>query len=293
MSKPDWSIEGRDWPHAQASRFVTAGDVRWHVQVLGSGPALLLLHGSGASAHSWRDVAPLLAERFTVIAPDLPGHGFSATPRFGGMNLPAMARRCAGLLGALELAPAGLVGHSAGAAIALRMCLDGLARPQGVVSINGALEPFPGAASIVFPVLAQALFLNPLAVRLFAWRARSAGAVERLIQSTGSTLDARGLELYRRLLAYSGHVEGALGMMAAWDLEPLRRDLPNLRTPLTLIAGQRDAAVPPGVAEEAAARVPGARLERLEKLGHLAHEEAPGRVAGLVAQALADVRGDA
>jgi len=292
MSKPDWSIESRDWPHAEASRFVTAGEVRWHVQVLGTGPALLLLHGSGASAHSWRDAATLLAERFTVIVPDLPGHGFSGTPRFGGMNLPAMARRCAALLAALDVAPAGLVGHSAGAAIALRMCLDGLARPQAVVSINGALEPFPGAASIVFPVLAQALFLNPLAVRLFAWRARSAGAVERLIQSTGSSLDARGLELYRRLLAYSGHVEGALGMMAAWDLEPLRRDLPQLHTPLTLIAAQRDAAVPPGVAQEVAARVPGARLELLAKLGHLAHEEAPALAAALITQAMSAHRGD-
>ena len=55
--------------------------LRWHVQMMGTGPQVLLLHGAGAATHSWRDVAPLLARDFTVIAPDLPGHGFTDTPR--------------------------------------------------------------------------------------------------------------------------------------------------------------------------------------------------------------------
>ena len=59
---------------------VAAGGLRWHVQVAGDGPVLLLLHGTGAATHSWRDLLPLLAERFTVVAPDLPGHGRSDGP---------------------------------------------------------------------------------------------------------------------------------------------------------------------------------------------------------------------
>ena len=77
MSGPRWEREGRDWPNRTYSRFVQAARLRWHVQLMGDGPALLLLHGTGAATHSWRALAPLLAERFTVVAPDLPGHGFT------------------------------------------------------------------------------------------------------------------------------------------------------------------------------------------------------------------------
>jgi len=61
MVKPDWDREGRDWPNRAASRFVQASGLRWHVQVMGEGPTVLMLHGSGAATHSWRDLAPLLA----------------------------------------------------------------------------------------------------------------------------------------------------------------------------------------------------------------------------------------
>src|SRR3954465_15975067 len=75
-----WDRDGRDWPHREASRFIEAAGLRWHVQIMGQGPAALLLHGTGASTHSFLDLAPLLARRFTVVMPDLPGHGFTATP---------------------------------------------------------------------------------------------------------------------------------------------------------------------------------------------------------------------
>ena len=57
----DWATDGADWPNREASRFVEAAGLRWHVQVMGAGPVLLLLHGTGASTHSWRDVMPKLA----------------------------------------------------------------------------------------------------------------------------------------------------------------------------------------------------------------------------------------
>lgn len=288
MSKPDWLVEGANWPLRDASRFVTVRDLRWHVQILGKGPPLLLVHGTGAATHSWRGVAPLLAERFTVIAPDLPGHGFTDTPRFGGLGLPVMAKRLGELLVHLEVAPLGVVGHSAGAAVAVRMVLDGYAAPKAIVSINGALEPFPGMAGFLFPFMAQALFLNPLAVRLFAWRAQQADAVPQLMRSTGSRIDEQGVDCYRRLLATPGHIEGALGMMSAWNLEPLQRDLPRLTTPLTLIVGMRDATVPPGVSEDVAHLLAGSKLVRLAKLGHLAHEEAPAETAAIILDAMAE-----
>jgi magnesium chelatase accessory protein len=283
--KPDWTIEGRDWPHRETSRFVLAGGLRWHVQVMGSGPPLLLLHGSGAATHSWRDVAPRLAKRFTVVAPDLPGHGFTQTPRSQGLSLEGMAAGVDALLSTLALAPVAAVGHSAGAAVAIRMRLDHQRFPSGVVSLNGALRPFPGASGHIFPALAKLLFLNPLAIQLFAWRAAQPGAAARLIEGTGSRIDDAGLELYARLMRTTGHVDGALGMMANWNLQPLKADLPRCPAPLTLVAADGDVAVPPAVAREVQESVPHARLITLPGLGHLAHEEAPEQTAEIIAEA--------
>jgi magnesium chelatase accessory protein len=284
--KPAWSREGRDWPNRAASRFVEAGGLLWHVQVMGEGPTVLLLHGSGAASHSWRDVAPLLAARFTLVIPDLPGHGFTGTPRGEGLSLDGMARSLAALTGQLGLAPWAAVGHSAGAAVAIRMRLDGTIGEGGVVAINGALHPFPGSAGVIFPMIARLLFLNPAAVALFAWRAAAPGAVARLMVGTGSHIDARGVDLYRRLLSTTGHVAGALGMMSHWNLEPLVAALPRLPPPLTLIVATGDKAVPPDIGRKASEAAAGARLVTVPALGHLAHEEDPVRLAALIIEAL-------
>jgi magnesium chelatase accessory protein len=285
--KPDWTAEGLDWPNRDTSRFVLAAGLRWHVQVMGSGPTLLLLHGAGAATHSWRDLAPLLAADFTVVAPDLPGHGFTDTPTGQGLSLEGMARSVARLMDALNVRPAMAVGHSAGAAIALRLRLDSRIGESGVVSLNGALQPFTGAAGQIFPAMARLLFLNPVASQIFAWRAARPGAVARLLENTGSKIDAAGLDFYGRLFQTTGHIEGALGMMANWDLRTLIGREGGLPKPLTLVVGEADQAVPPSVAQTVAANTPGAVLCRLPGLGHLAHEEAPDRVAAIVREAYA------
>jgi magnesium chelatase accessory protein len=284
--KPDWDREGRDWPNRGASRFVRAGALRWHVQVMGQGPTVLLLHGAGAATHSWRDLAPLLAQHFTVVAPDLPGHGFTQTPQPEGLSLNGMAGAILALLEVLGLRPVLAVGHSAGAAIAIRLRLDGQVGEGGVVSINGALKPFPGAAGHVFPAMAKLLFVNPLAIEMFAWRARRPGAVARLLDGVGSRIDATGLDAYQHLLGATGHVAGALGMMAHWDLNPLVAALPALTGPLTLVAADKDRAAPPDIARAVHRMVPQSRLTLLHGLGHLAHEEDPVRVADIVRQAM-------
>ena len=84
--------DGRDWPNRNASRFVLAAGLQWHVQMMGEGPVILLLHGTGSSTHSWRDLMPHLAKNFEVIAPDLPGHAFTSMPSRDGFTLPGMAR---------------------------------------------------------------------------------------------------------------------------------------------------------------------------------------------------------
>ena len=280
--QPDWGREGRDWPNRSASSFMDAGGLRWHVQQMGQGPQILLLHGTAAATHSWRSMMPLLAARFSVIAPDLPGHGFTAPPKENGYTLAAMAQNVAALLGEIGAKPVMTIGHSAGAAIAVRMALDGMLSGP-IVSINGALLPFPGFAAQFFPQMARMLFLNPLTPRLFALSGQSKNFVRRFLErSTGSSVDAAGALYYQRLFACSGHCAAALAMMASWDLESLKQDLPALESPLCLIAGENDAAIPVGVAEAVAQLIAKARLVRVYGLGHLAHEEAPDRVAAMI-----------
>ncbi|WP_187972600.1 alpha/beta fold hydrolase BchO [Aquibium microcysteis] len=281
MERPDWNRQGRDWPNREASRFVSAARLNWHVQVMGRGPALLLLHGTGAASHSWRDVAPRLADRYTVIVPDLPGHGFTAMPPSEGMSLPGMAMRVAALVSELGLAPGVVVGHSAGAAIAIQMALDLRLAPDLILSLNGAIKPIRGAG--VFSPLARLLFLNPLAPRLFSWRAQAPGATERLLAGTGSTIDARGVALYERLFRTAGHIEATLGMMAAWDLDDLPRRIAQLNPRLLLVAAAGDRAIPPGDATELARRTPRAEALLLPTGGHLVHEERPDEIAALIA----------
>lgn len=280
----DWAQDGASWPNRAASRFVRADGLLWHVQVWerSDAPVALLLHGTGGATHSWRDLAPLLAEHFTVVAPDLPGHAFTQTPWFTRMSLNGMAEALGGLLTALDASPDLIVGHSAGAALACRMTLDELAAPRGIVGVNAALTPFPGAAGVLFPAMAKTLALNPATPRLFAWGARLPLNAERLISQVSPRLDSRGRALYLRLLRSSRHVSGALDMMARWDLPPVYAALPRFQTPMLLIAGTEDRAVPPQQSIDIAARAPRVEAMTLPGLGHLAHEEDPGAVAEAV-----------
>ncbi|MGH1573117.1 alpha/beta fold hydrolase BchO [Methylobacterium sp. P31] len=278
--RPDWAAEGRDWPHREASRFLEAAGLRWHVQEFGGpeNPTLLLLHGTGAATHSWRGLAPLLARSFFVVAPDLPGHGFTDPLRDADLSLPGMARAVAALVETLGRPPALAAGHSAGAAVLARMCLDGTITPRLLTAFNGALAPLPGAANLLFPSMARLLFLNPFTPKIFAWTA-DRSAAKRLIEGTGSRLDPEGIDLYRKLFARAGHVRGALGMMANWDLAGLHRALPGLATRTLLIVGSDDRAILPDTAFALRDRLPDARVALIRGLGHLAHEEAPERVA--------------
>jgi magnesium chelatase accessory protein len=280
--RPSWDRDGLDWPNRERSAFVDAGGIRWHVQRLGDAgsPRLLLLHGTGAATHSFRDLAPLLARDFSVLAPDLAGHGFTAQPTRAGLTLPGMAALLHVLLKKLDFAPDIVAGHSAGAAILVRMALDGTIRPRAIVSLNGALRPIRGAA--LFSPMAKLLFRNPVAPRVFAWRAADPAATQRLLEGTGSRIDRRGIDLYARLFRRPGHIAGTLGMMAGWDLAALDAGMASLAVPLVLVTAAGDRAVPPSDADDVARRVRVATRVRIGHGGHLLHEEEPELAAGII-----------
>lgn len=290
-----WESDGANWPHRLHSRFVNAAGLRWHVQrfdaVSSNAPSALLIHGTGASTHSWRGLAPLLAEHFNVLSVDLPGHAFTDMPAGGvgsaQLSLGGMSSGLGELLTSLSYLPDLVVGHSAGAAIALRMCLDKLIAPRLVVSINGALLPLGGLAGQVFSPVAKLMAAVPFVPQLFSWRAGDPAVLQKLIGSTGSTLDAVGIALYGQLVRNPGHAAGALAMMANWDLPQLVQDLPRLKTPLSLIVGDQDKTVSPRQAARLLAQWPATagglpQLSTLPGLGHLAHEERADLVAAIV-----------
>lgn len=275
----------RDWPHAELSRQVYCKPHRWHVQEMGAGDTILLLHGAGGSTHSFRALMPLLARRFHVIALDLPGQGFTQLGARHRSGLDATADDIVSLSTQEGWHPVALIGHSAGGALALRIS-QRLSSPRGhppkVIGINPALDHFKGMAGVLFPLLAKVLSAVPFTAQLFAKSARNQTRIQALIGSTGSDIDESGLSYYQRLISDRDHADSTLIMMAQWSLEDLLQDLSKVTAKTLFIAGDKDAAVPSSVSDKAAARMPDARVIHLQNLGHLAHEEDPETVARLI-----------
>ncbi|WP_370398920.1 alpha/beta fold hydrolase BchO [Sulfitobacter sp. JB4-11] len=260
-----------DWPMADASRMIDCRPHRWHVQEMGDGPLLLLIHGAGGATQSWRHLMPLLARTHRVVAMDLPGQGMTRMGARQRCGLHHMAEDITALCTQEGWEPEAIIGHSAGAAIALQMTLAKGAPP--VVGLNAALGNFKGLAGLLFPMMAKALALTPMVARIFTASAAQPASVRRLIEGTGSTLRDEDLRWYRRLVSDRDHVDGTLAMMSQWNLTPLLRALPRHHARALLITGARDRAVPPSTSAEVAARMPDAEHITLPDLGHLAHEE--------------------
>lgn len=273
-----------DWPHGSASRHIACGGHLWHVQQMGAGPLVLLIHGAGGATHSFRHLMPLLAADYRLIALDLPGQGFSRMADPARCGLEPMAQDIAALLAQEGWAPVAIIGHSAGAALALQLALRLPLR--AVIGINAALGGFEGVAGWLFPVLARLLARLPLVPQLFSKLAGTPRQVHQLLASTGSRIEPAGEAQYLALLRNPGHVAATLAMMAQWNLDGLLRRLPQMAQPCLLITAARDQAVPPAVSARAAARMPAARLLALPTGGHLVQEEAAETVGAPILEFL-------
>ncbi|MFK7743706.1 MAG: alpha/beta fold hydrolase BchO [Roseobacter sp.] len=278
------------WPHAARSQQVLCKPHRWHVQTLGQGADVLVLHGAGSSTHSFRALMPLLAETYRVIALDLPGQGFTQLGARHRCGLEETAVDIAALCQAQGWQPKAIIGHSAGGALALRLSQLLSLRGQHlkVVGINPALDNFEGLAGVLFPALAKMLSALPFTAQVFASVSGKPERVKALIRTTGSDIDAEGLELYGALMRDRDHADATLLMMAQWSIEAFLPKIDSVTAPTLFITGENDGSVPPAVSDRAAARMPNARVTHLSDLGHLAHEEAPEQIAGLISNFLAD-----
>lgn len=270
----------QDWPYRDKTRRVASRPHDWSVVDIGKGPCLLMLHGAGGAGHSFRNLIPLLATHYRVIVPDLPGQGFTRSGARGRYGIDAMAEDVATLCKTMDIAVSAIIGHSAGAALALRLSL--LLNPKGIVGINAALGAFDGAAGVMFPLLARVLAVTPFIPHVVAKLWGNPATVNKLLTATGSPLDAAGQAQYLTLVRDAAHVDGTLGMMAQWRLDDLMRQLPTIATPTLLIASSGDLAVPARISRDAAHQMSAASYVELADHGHLVHEEAPQAVADLI-----------
>lgn len=281
----DWQRDLPTWPLNTLSRRVVCAPHKWHVQMKGTGPDILLLHGAGGSTHGWRRVIPELAEDARVIAIDLPGQGFTRLGNRTRCSLTAMRDDIAALCKQQSWSPEMIVGHSAGGALALSLAQK--IGTRKVVCLNAALGRFEGMAEWLFPALARVVAVTPFFPSIFAAVSGRRAQVSRLLESTGSAFDEETLELYMRLAGDRGHVDGTLQMMAQWDITPVEALLPDLDADVLFLAGQRDGTVPPAISQIAADKVPGARFKLYPECGHLIAEEAP---APVIADVLSSLR---
>jgi magnesium chelatase accessory protein len=259
----------RDWPLRAYARRIRARHDWWVVEH-GTGPEILLLHGAGGSGHSFRSLAPAL-EGYRTLIPDLPGQGYTRPGSRGRFGIEPMAEDLAALITTAGWQPKLVIGHSAGVPLALQ--LSALVPLRAVIGLNAALGQFDGAAGFLFPLVARALAATPFVPSLVSRLWGNEAKVRELIAGTGSLLDEAGIAQYVTLVQRAAHVDGTLGMMAAWRVDRLMAGAARLAVPTLLVANAGDRLVPPKVSREAARMLPRAESREMPSLGHLAHEE--------------------
>jgi pimeloyl-ACP methyl ester carboxylesterase len=248
----------------------------------GKGPVLMLVHGMAGSSTTWRHVMPMLATRFTVIAPDLLGHGDSAKPR-GEYSVSGHANFLRDLLTALGFERATFVGQSFGGGVAMQLAYQFPARCERLVLVSsGGLGPevggllrglsMPGAEHL-FPLLCSPA-LRDAAARAAGWLGgigfRASPAVEEIWRSYAALADPPARRAFFRTLRAVIDVGGQA--VSATDRLYLAAHLPTL-----VIWGVRDTIIPVGHAHAAHRAIPGSRLEIFENSGHFPHCEEPER----------------
>jgi pimeloyl-ACP methyl ester carboxylesterase len=253
-------------------------------RIAGSGPPVVLIHGMVNSSRHWEEVALRLAPRYTVIAPDLIGHGDSPTPR-GDYSLGAHAASIRDLLAAIGVDSAALVGHSLGGGVAMQFFYQFPQRTERLVLVSSG-----GLGREVSPLLRTAAI--PGASLLLAAAANR--GVLRTLEDLSDRLTRRGSrkDVYLRQIARALRPLERPGAREAF-LQTLRsvidvrgqrvsaRDRLYLLEPIpTLIVwGERDNTIPLSHGLEAHAAIPNSRFETLPRAAHFPHLEDPEGLA--------------
>ncbi|MCU1450125.1 MAG: Alpha/beta hydrolase [Acidimicrobiales bacterium] len=249
-------------------------------RMAGEGPAIVLVHGLAGSSTTWRGVMPSLAERYTVVAPDLLGHGQSGKPR-GDYSLGAYASGIRDLLVALDIEKATFVGHSLGGGIAMQLAYQFPERCERLVlvasgglgqEVNTLLRAvsLPGAEYVLPIILTPWLRLRAEAVggvfRRFGWRpGTTLGEVWR---SYTNLTDRAGQQAFVHTVRSVIDISGQ--RVSARDRLYLAGNVPTL-----IVWGEDDAIIPVAHAHSTHEAIPHSRLEVLPDAGHFLPFEEP------------------
>ncbi len=248
--------------------------IRLHLRDQGphDAPAVILLHGFGASLHTWEPWAASLAEQFRVISFDLPGGGLSGQDPAGDYSDPRSLEILAGLMDELELDRASVVGNSLGGRIAWRFAAEFPERVERLVLIAPDGFASPGFEYGVAPKVPAVLRLMRHALPRSVLRMNLQAAY-----ADPTALSEPVVERYHDLLRVPGNRDALLDRMGQVMLEPPEPLLARIQAPTLLVWGEQDAMVPFTNAADYLAALPDARLVSFEDLGHVPHEEAPAQ----------------
>jgi pimeloyl-ACP methyl ester carboxylesterase len=258
----------------------------------GRGPALLLIHGIGDSSDSWRPVLEQLAKQYTVIAPDLLGHGRSEKPR-ADYSVAAYANGMRDLLSVLEVDRVTVVGHSLGGGVAAQFAYQFPERCERLVLVGSGgigrsvspllrLAAIPGAEFLMpffglSPVRSASRWVADMLQRFDTALGRDTEEVLAVFDALPDTAARRAiLRTLRSGVDWRGQVITML------DRAYLVEGLPTL-----LIWGGRDAVIPVGHGRLAHAAMPGSTLEIFDDAGHFPHHSDPTRFVQLIADFVA------
>ena len=247
---------------------------------VGSGPALLLIHGIGSRHETWLDIVPRLSQTHTVIAPDLLGHGRSAKPR-ADYSIGGYANGLRDLLTVLGVDRVTVVGHSLGGGIAMQFAYQFPERTERVVLVGtGGLGPevnpliplctLPGASTTVGVLASRPL--RPVGVKLLNGLYRSGLPLTQDLQQLSivyNDLNSReSREAFRHVLRAIVDLKGQIVTMR--DRAYLTRFIPTM-----VIWGEKDSVIPVAHASVAARELAHARVVVFKGAGHFPHAELP------------------
>ena len=260
-------------------------------RVAGSGPAILLIHGIGDNSTTWETVQTHLAQRFTVIAPDLLGHGQSDKPR-ADYSVAAYANGMRDLLSVLDIEKVTVVGHSLGGGVAMQFAYQfpQLVERLILVGSGGVTKDVHVALRVAsLPMGGEALALLRLPMVL--------PAVQLAGQVVGAVLGSRGLgrdlpDVLRILRdlpepTASSAFTRTLRAVVDWRgqvVTMLDRCYLTESVPVQLIWGENDVVIPVAHAQMAHAAMPGSQLEIFERSGHFPFHDDPDRFVEVVQQ---------
>ena len=261
--------------------------------IAGEGPALLAIHGIGHDHRTWLPALPALAKQFTVIAPDLLGHGSSDKPR-ADYSMGGFANGMRDLLTVLGINRATVMGNSLGGGVAMQFAYQFPERTERVVlvaagglgkSVNPLLRAlsFPGADSALAiataPGVRQAVTQTMYGLRHSGLPyTHDLGGLADVYNNLADSGARRAfLHTLRGVIDRRGQ---AVSMI---DRAYLARDMPTM-----IVWGEKDAVLPVKHAWAAAQLLPGCRFEVLRDAGHMPQEDAPARFAEVVTQFIAE-----